>query len=223
MVQIASSKGKQTRLLATALLLSRSSKGAVTCTFAVNPDPSAQLRTLSIAAMHFKPASAGVHVRLSRSAPNGTEKSIEELWYTVIMSADTPAPLAAEQVAIDTHRCSMRWESSTGACVQLASGCRPNPISTPIASLQVLQGLLKHLPQGHVRLITQQQNAQGRSNNAENAAVASLLKVAARETKNVNFACFSQEALAPGALKTPSMATDVFGMTLSGKCSSRRT
>lgn len=108
------------------------------------------------------------------------------------------------------------WDMAPGNRLQLAT-CRNGQLSSDIqAALALLQATTWQRTRSALTLNTSSSAARVQQSPAH-AAVAGLLKVAARENTDMHFAHYVHSPFASGSCRLPAQDSDLFGVGVSGK------
>lgn len=187
--------------------------GAVVCRYGIAADEDAS-KSLHIGDMLFKPVGGSAQASASVGATQTAEAA--QLIYAVQWEASSMLADLQQHTGRRAMRHSLRWDLGSRSHVRLHAGAGAMSFHAVQSSLSLLQMATKDKLRAPVALSTQLLMP-GVSYSPAHAAVAGLVKVAARESIGQHFAHFTHDAFTAHAAHLPAEASDMFGAGIAGK------
>lgn len=203
---------------ASAAVVGGASDGAVALSYGLAA-AEASTACLQIGEMLFKPVGGRPHAAPAAAASAAAREQEEaaQLIYVVSWEAShSTAPLVQQQ-PLSAMRHSLRWDLDNGSHVRLHAGSGAAAFDALQTSLKLLQSVTATRARPTVSLSTQLLMPGMRRSSPAHAAVAGLVKVAARESSGQHFAHFTHHAFAAQAERLPPQLSDMFGVGVAGK------
>lgn len=200
--------------MASAAIVGGSPEGAVACSYGLAASEAAG-SSLRIGGMLFKPVGVGAQSAAAAAAAQ-EQAEAAQLIYVVAWEASNTAAPHVQGAPLPPMRHSVRWQLGDGRHLRLHAGRGAASFHTLQGSLKLLQRVTSGRTRPTVALSTQLLMPGMRHASPAHAAVAGLIKVAARENPGQQFAHFTHHAFATECHQLPAEQADMFGVGVAG-------